>query len=174
MRNQVLLLAVAMSLAASAATFRVAAPDGSAVCSVAPPDHGADAAVETTNVAGAVAWRIRYDGTGERTIENEEWVFDFGADLRCWPVSHAQGKYVPKSLSTISSMRVRPGYAPVAAGIGEMHNYATEYPGTAESPLVVEGAGFVAAIGDAGVLDYARIRFASGGRFRPSQQHAVH
>ena len=171
MRNQVLLLAVAMSLAASAATFRVAAPDGSAVCSVTPPVYGAGASLETTNVAGAVAWRIRYDGMGERTIENEEWVFDFGVDLKCWPVSHAQGEYVPKTLSTISSMRVRPGYAPVAAGIGEMHNYATDYPGTAESPLVVEGAGFVAAIGDAGVLDYARIRFASGDR--PGQVKTV-
>ena len=43
-----------------------------------------------------------------------------------------------------------------------MHNYATSYPGTAESPLVVEGSGFVAAIGDAGCLDFARVRFASG------------
>ena len=36
------------------------------------------------------------------------------------------------------------------------------HPGTAESPLVVEGNGWVAALGDAGVIDYARIRFASG------------
>ena len=145
-----------------AAAFLIAAPDGKNVCSITPPDYGADAVIETTNFDHCVAWRIRFGGTGERTIENEEWTFDFGADLKCWPVSHAQGEYVPKTLSTISSMRARPGYAPVAAGIGEMHNYATDYPGTAESPLVVEGADFVAAIGDAGVLDYARIRFASG------------
>ncbi len=137
-------------------------PTGEKVCEVTPPDYGADAIVETTNLTGGVAWRVRFTGTGPRTLKDETWTFDFGADLRCWPVSHAQGEYVPKTLSTIATMKPRPDFAPVAAGIGEMHNYATFYPGTAESPLVVEGPKFVAAIGDAGVLDYARIRFASG------------
>ena len=144
------------------AAIAVAGPSGEKVCEVTPPELPQGAVLETTNVASAVAWRIRYEGVGERTIENEEWVFDFGDDLRCWPVSHAQGEYVPKTLSTIDMMAPRPGFAPVAAGIGEMHNYATSYPGTAESPLVVEGSGFVAAIGDAGCLDFARVRFASG------------
>ena len=144
------------------AVLAVTGPSGEKVCEVTPPELPQGAVLETTNVANAVAWRIRYEGVGERTIENEEWVFDFGDDLRCWPVSHAQGEYVPKTLSTIATMRARPDFAPVAAGIGEMHNYATSYPGTAESPLVVEGPGFVAAIGDAGCLDFARVRFASG------------
>lgn len=144
------------------AAFAVFCPGGEKVCDVTPPSLGEGAVIETTNLVGAVAWRIRFEGDGERVVENEEWTFDFGADLRCWPVSHAQGEYVPKTLSTIAEMAPRPGFAPVAAGIGEMHNYATSYPGTAEGPLVVEGAGFVAAIGDAGCLDYSRIRFASG------------
>ena len=144
------------------AALAVAGPSGEKVCEVTPPELPQGAVLETTNVANAVAWRIRYEGVGERTIANEEWVFDFGDDLRCWPVSHAQGEYVPKTLSTIATMAPRPDFAPVAAGIGEMHNYATSYPGTAESPLVVEGSGFVAAIGDAGCLDFARVRFASG------------
>ena len=144
------------------AAIAVAGPSGEKVCEVTSPELPQGAVLETTNVANAVAWRIRYEGVGERTIANEEWIFDFGDDLRCWPVSHAQGKYVPKTLSTIATMDPRPDFAPVAAGIGEMHNYATSYPGTAESPLVVEGPGFVAAIGDAGCLDFARVRFASG------------
>ena len=144
------------------AAIAVAGPSGEKVCEVTPPELPQGAVLETTNVANAVAWRIRYEGVDEQTIANEEWVFDFGEDLRCWPVSHAQGEYVPKTLSTIATMAPRPDFAPVAAGIGEMHNYATSYPGTAESPLVVEGSGFVAAIGDAGCLDFARVRFASG------------
>jgi len=144
------------------AAIAVAGPSCEKVCEVTPPELPQGAVLETTNVANAVAWRIRYEGVGVRTIANEEWVFDFGDDLRCWPVSHAQGEYVPKTLSTIAAMAPRPDFAPVAAGIGEMHNYATSYPGTAESPLVVEGSGFVAAIGDAGCLDFARVRFASG------------
>ena len=150
--------ATLMMLAAAA----VFGPSGEKVCDVTLPALPQGARIETANLENAVAWRIRFDGVGERRITDEGWVFDFGADLRCWPVSHAQGEYVPKTLSTISQMRPRPDFAPVAAGIGEMHNYATHFPGTAESPLVVEGPGFVAAIGDAGCLDYARIRFASG------------
>ena len=137
-------------------------PSGEKVCDVTLPALPQGACIETTNLENAVAWRIHFEGEGERRITDEGWVFDFGADLRCWPVSHAQGEYVQKTLSTISQMAPRPDFAPVAAGIGEMHNYATHFPGTAESPLVVEGPGFVAAIGDAGCLDYARIRFASG------------
>ena len=145
------------------AAFAVTGPAGEKVCEVTPPDFGEDAVIETTNLVGAVAWRIRFTGEGARTLENEEWLFDFGGDYRCWPVSHAQGEYVPRTLSTIAGMPPMPKFAPVAAGIGEMHNYARSYPGTSESPLVVEGPGWTAAIGDAGVLDYARIRFASGG-----------
>ncbi len=144
------------------AAVAVFGPSGEKVCDVTLPALPQDARIETTNLENAVAWRIRYEGVDEQTIANEEWVFDFGEDLRCWPVSHAQGEYVPKTLSTIATMAPRPDFAPVAAGIGEMHNYATSYPGTAESPLVVEGPGFVAAIGDAGCLDFARVRFASG------------
>ena len=140
----------------------VLGPSGTKVCEVTPPDYGPGAVVETTNLTGGVAWRVKFTGEGTRTLQDETWTFDFGKDLRCWPVSHAQGEYVPKTLSTIGTMKARPGFAPVAAGIGEMHNYATSYPGTAESPLVVEGPGFVAALGDAGCLDFARIRFASG------------
>lgn len=150
----------AFSLLLSAVS--ILGPSGEKVCDVTLPALPQGARIETTNLENAVAWRIRFDGVGERRITDEGWVFDFGADLRCWPVSHAQGEYVPKTLSTISQMAPRPDFAPVAAGIGEMHNYATHFPGTAESPLVVEGPGFVAAIGDAGCLDYARIRFASG------------
>ena len=164
MRKQIVLLVATISLAASAATFRVAAPDGSAVCTVTPPDYGAGAVLETTNLTGGVAWRVRFTGTGERTIEREEWTFDFGEDFRCWPVSHAQGEYIPKTLSTIATMKPMPGAAAIAAGKGHTHNYWRTYPGTAESPLVVEGNGWVAALGDAGVIDYARIRFASGGK----------
>ena len=131
------------------AAVAVFGPSGEKVCDVTLPALPQGARIETTNMENAVAWRIRFDGDGERLVADAGWVFDFGADLRCWPVSHAQGEYVPKTLSTISQMAPRPDFAPVAAGIGEMHNYATHFPGTAESPLVVEGPGFVAAIGDA-------------------------
>ena len=144
------------------AALAILGPSGAKVCEVTIPDFGTGSVVETTNLADGVAWRVKFTGEGSRTLEKEEWVFDFGTDLKCWPVSHAQGEYVAKTLSTIGAMKARPDFVPVAAGIGEMHNYATFYPGTAESPLVVEGPGFVAALGDAGCLDFARIRFASG------------
>ena len=135
-----------------ASALAVTAPDGAAVCRVTPPDLGADARLETTNLPGGVAWRVRYDGTGPRTVAREEWTFDFGKDLRCWPVSHAQGEYVPRTLSAIASLK-------------------PNRRGTAECPLVVEGDGWTAALGDAGVTDYARLRFASGER--PGQLKAV-
>ena len=130
------------------AAIAVASPDGPSVCRVTPPTCGAGVVVETTNLTGGVAWRIRYDGTAPRTVANEEWTFDFGGDFKCWPVSHAQGEYIPLTLSTIAH---------------ERHpNYSRSCPGSCEGPLVVEGNGWVAALGEAGNLDYSRIRFASG------------
>ena len=171
MKQQLVLFAVTVSLAAAAAAFRVVAPDGSTVCMVTPPDYGAGAVLETTNLTGGVAWHVRFTGTGERTVEKEEWTFDFGEDFRCWPVSHAQGEYIPKTISTIATMKPMPGSVAIAAGKGRTQNYWRTYPGTAESPLVVEGNGWVAALGDAGVIDYARIRFASGDK--PGQVKTV-
>ena len=124
------------------------------ICEVSLPEPGDGAVVETMELDNAVAWRVKYPGAGEKTVENEEWVFDFGADLRCWPISHAQGEYIPQKISTIGDMAPMPAFAPVAAGIGEMHNYEREMPGTAESPLVVEGDGWVAALGDGEWHDY--------------------
>ena len=131
-----------------AAALSVTTPSGETVCRVTPPDLPADAVIETTNLTGGVAWRIRYGGTAPRTVANEEWTFDFGGDFKCWPVSHAQGEYIPLTLSTIAH---------------ERHpNYSCSCPGSCEGPLVVEGDGWVAALGEAGNLDYSRIRFASG------------
>ena len=144
------------------AAISVATPDGLKVCSVTPPECGAGSVVETTNITGGVAWRIRHSAAG--TVGDEVWTFDFGRDFKCWPVSHAQGEYVPLTLSTIAKMRPMPGAAAIAAGKGHIHNYASTFPGTAEGPLVVEGDGWVAAIGEAGVMDYAKLRFASGDR----------
>lgn len=142
---------------------RIVAPDGSNVCEVSLPQLCGNASVETTNLVNGVAWRIRYEGVGERTIENEEWFFDFGEDLRCWPVSHAQGEYIPKTLSTIGEIKPMPdNFRAAIVSEGRGRNYTTIINGTAESPLVVEGAKWTAVLGDVGVLDYARIRFASG------------
>lgn len=130
-----------------AAALSVTTPSGENVCRVTPPSLPADAVIETTNLTGGVAWRIRYGGTAPRTVANEEWTFDFGGDFKCWPVSHAQGEYIPLTLSTIAH---------------ERHpNYSRSCPGSCEGPLVVEGDGWVAALGEAGNLDYSRIRFAS-------------
>ncbi len=60
------------------AAIAVAGPSGEKVCEVTPPALVEGASLETTNLCGGVAWRIRYDGIGERTVENEEWTFDFG------------------------------------------------------------------------------------------------
>ena len=156
----------------AAAAVAVMGPAGEKVCEVTPPDLPEGVVVETTNVAQAVAWRLRFTGTGERKISHEAWTFDFGKDYKCWPVSHAQGQYLPKTLGTLASMKRAPGLERVLKG-DRNQNYITAYPDTAESPLVVEGDGFVAALGDAGCLDYARIRFASGdrpGRIRTVQE----
>ena len=145
------------------AALAVSLPGGGQVCSVTPPMLDASAHLETTNVLGATAWRIRYDGVGERTIASEDWTFDFGSDLVCWPVSHAQGEYVPKTLSTIDTIKPMPDqYRGDGAGKGRAYEHIV--PGSAEAPLTVEGAGFVATIGDAGTLDYSRLRLVSGAR----------
>ena len=139
----------------ASAGFRVAG-----VCDVGFPEVGAGATVETRTLDGGFAWRIRYDGTAPRTVADEVWCFDFGSDCRCWPVARAQGEYVPLRLSDL-------GRAPdrsVRLQNGKPRGYVTWHPGTAEGPLVVEGEGWVAALGDAGVLDYARLRFAAGDR----------
>lgn len=64
----------------------------------------------------------------------EKTEFAFGGDYRCWPVSHAQGHYAPSSLSA-----VQPG---------------------AERPLVVELPTCTVALGEAGLLDFSRMKFA--------------
>ena len=136
---------------------------GAVVCRVAPPLLGAGASIEGKELDGGLAWRIRYDGEGERTIEEETWTFDFGDDLRCWPVSHAQGEYVPKTISTIAEIAPMPDqYRGDGAGKGRSYEHLIE--GSAESPLVVEGKNFTAVIGDAGVEDYSRIRFLPGSK----------
>ena len=145
------------------AAFALSAPDGGRFCSVTPPQLDGSARLETTNVLGATAWRISYEGVGERTIADETWTFDFGADLVCWPVSHAQGEYVPKTLSTIGTIKPMPDqYRGDGAGKGRSYRHIV--PGSAESPLTVEGKGFTAVLGDAGVFGYSRIRFVSGDR----------
>ncbi|MBQ9431181.1 MAG: glycoside hydrolase family 97 catalytic domain-containing protein [Kiritimatiellae bacterium] len=137
--------------------------DNTKVCEITLPAVDADSVIESTNLVDGVAWRIRYTGEGERTIPNEEWVFDFGADLRCWPVSHAQGEYVPKTLSTIGNAKPMPDVSR-KENDGHGRNYSIILPGTAESPLVVEGPSWTAILGDAGAPDHARTRFASGPR----------
>lgn len=102
---------------------------------------------------GAFAWRgVADDGT--------EAVF--GGDWRCWPVSHNQGEYKPMRLGDFNEADPMPAWAPVAAGIGEMHNYENRLPGTMEGPFVVEGDGFVAALGEAANTHFAKLRFAKG------------
>lgn len=54
------------------AAISVATPDGLKVCGVTPPECGAVAVVETTNMTGGIAWRIRYSG-GARTVGDEVW-----------------------------------------------------------------------------------------------------
>ena len=135
-----------MPISILAAAISVLAPNGDVLCRVTPPDPGPDATIESTNLVGGVAWRIRYGGTAPRKIPNEEWTFDFERDFKCWPVSHAQGEYIPQTLSTIAHKR----------------NPSRSRSGSSEGPLVVEGDGWVAALGEAGNLDYSRIRFASG------------
>ena len=76
------------------AAIAVSSPAGEKICEVTPPAI-AGAALETRTLEGGMAFRLRFEGEGERTIENEEWRFDFGGDFRCWPVAHAQGEYLP-------------------------------------------------------------------------------
>ena len=143
--------------------FSVPSPDGAKACVVTPPVLSAGMTLETTNLTDGVAWRVRYDGVGECIVSNETWTFDFGEDLRCWPVSHAQGEYTPKTLSTIGEIKPMPDqYRGDGAGKGRSYEHMVKF--SAESPLVVEGRGFTAVVGDAGVVDYSRIRFVSDSR----------
>lgn len=94
-----------------------------------------------------------------------EYVFDFGEDAKCWPVSHAQGEYKPYKLSELGKQAPIPGWAPVASGIGKMYNYRQEFivKGSCEAPLVVEPAVCIVSIGDAAVYGTARMRFKNPG-----------
>ena len=102
---------MSMTSLLAAAAVAVMGPSGEKVCEVTPPELPAGVVVETTNVAQAVAWRLRFTGTGERRLSREAWTFDFGKDFKCWPVSHAQGPYIPKTLGTLASMKRAPGLA---------------------------------------------------------------
>ena len=69
------------------------------------------------------------------SITNELTEFTFTGDHRAWPVYFAQGEYKPETLSTVKK--------------------------GAERPLTVETTeGPVAAIGEAALIDFARIKFA--------------
>lgn len=74
-------------------------------------------------------------GTGntELDIPAERTEFCFGDNYVCWPVYAAQGKYAPAGISS-----VKPG---------------------AERPLVVELPQCVVAIGEAALIDFARMKF---------------
>ena len=117
---------------------------------------------ERREFANGFAERWHFEGEGELTIDNLEREFEFGKDLKCWPVSHAQGEYKPYTLSTIAKMMPMPGAAKVIGG--ELYNYATVIDGSAEGPLTIEGDDEVCVIGEAGNLDFARVRFMSGSR----------
>ncbi len=114
--------------------------------------------------SGPDGFEVRcYDaGLCWRGTDDEGTTFAFGGDWRCWPVSHCQGRYEPFRLSDFDRARPMPSWAPVAAGIGEMHNYENIIPGTMEGPFVVEGDGFVAALGEAANTRCAKLRFAKG------------
>lgn len=132
------------------------------VCSVGLPDVGGLASVETRRMDGGYAWRIRYAGTAPRTVTNEVWRFDFGENFRCWPVVRAQGEYVPRRLSDLG--RIPDKLAKRSREKRMPKGFVSWHPGTSEGPLVVEGDGWVAALGEAGVYDYARLRFTGGGQ----------
>jgi alpha-glucosidase len=72
-------------------------------------------------------------GSLEWDIPAERTEFAFGDNYICWPVYSAQGKYAPATIST-----TKPG---------------------AERPLVVELPHCVVAIGEAALIDFARMKF---------------
>ncbi len=86
------------------------------------------------NEGAALCYTIpKQQGLGEFTIASEETHFCFTADHTCWPVYSAQGKYAKAKLSGVKP--------------------------NCERPLVVEiDAGPVAAVAEARLVDYARMR----------------
>lgn len=120
--------------------------------------------VEMRLYDAGVAWRLKLRGDGKVAFASEEAmaVFSFGGDWRCWPVSHNQGIYRAFRLSDFATMKPKPSFAPVATGLGKMYNYENDILQTAEGPFVVEGDGFVAALGEAANTDFAKIRFGAG------------
>ena len=93
------------------------------------------------------------------TAGKGEYTFDFAEDATCWPVSHAQGRYLAMPLSKLGTQAPIPGYAPVHGH--KMINYTTEFmkPGSCEAPLVVETSRAVVSIEDAAVYGRARMRY---------------
>jgi alpha-glucosidase len=93
---------------------------------------GASVTVEFKAFDSGIAFR--YGIPPGSTVTNELTEFTFTGDHRAWPVYSAQGEYKPETLSTVKK--------------------------GAERPLTVETAdGPVIAIGEAGLIDFARMKF---------------
>lgn len=99
-------------------------------------------------------------GPVEWDIPAERTEFCFADDYTCWPVFTAQGYYAPKKISDFlpSVVNEMADTLPPPAGEPKPLKKAAILSG-AERPLVVELPHCVVAIGEAGLIDFARMKF---------------
>lgn len=99
-------------------------------------------------------------GNVEWEIPSERTEFAFADDYVCWPVYTAQGYYVPKKISafTLRAIAELSDCVQPAAGGPKPVNKTAMVSG-AERPLVVELPHCVVALGEAGLIDFPRMKF---------------
>ena len=110
---------------------------------------GRPVTLELRDYDAGFAYRFVFGGSGTLVVKAETDAFAFGGDWRCWPAYFAQDEYRPAKLSEL------------AAAFASPQNQKRGCAGI-ERPFVVEGPDFVAALGEAANLDYARTKFRPG------------
>lgn len=103
------------------------------------PSKQLDIEFRAYNQGAAFRYRFGTSGAAALTVTNELTEFAFGGDYSCWQVYSAQGVYAQRPVS-----QMKPG---------------------CERPLTVElPNGRWAAIGEAGLVDFARMKFRAAGQ----------
>ena len=103
----------------------------------------------------------KQQGLEQLTIAQERTEFAFDRDYTCWPVYTAQGYYAPTPISRVHTRRDREPPESVVNAEGANHKRLgrAQIKSGVERPLVVELDSCVVALGEAALIDFARMKF---------------
>ena len=126
--------------------------------------HGLQMTVQCRIYNEGFAFRFvlpKQQGMERLTIAQERTEFAFDRDYTCWPVYTAQGYYAPTLISGVHTRRncEPPASVPNAEGANHKNLGRAQIMSGVERPLVVELDACVVALGEAALLDFARMKF---------------